>query len=229
MNKARKARELKLLGDDSLLWNIHEYQADIPHRELWLVGENDARDEDECLEEPGVEFAMASRISKNLRILAHISDEPVLIHMKTRGGDVAEGFAIYDAIRFSPLKVTILSYTHARSMSSIILQAADKRVLMPHSYFMFHRGDSLYSGESRAVESSVEFAKRWDDAMLDIYVGRMREKGNFSSGYSEQAIRLMLEDQIGKKVDVFLTARRTVDWGLADEIFDGDWKRLKGS
>lgn len=226
MNKARKAREMKLFEENDPLWSIHEYHIDIPHRELWLVGENEARNEEDCLVEPGVEFLMAGRIIKNLRTLAHISDEPVLIHMKTCGGEVAEGLAIYDAIRLSPLKTTILCYTHARSMSSIILQAADKRVMMPNSYFMFHRGEALFSGESRAVESSVEFYKRWDKLMLDIYQERMQAGGEFHD-WSCKSIRKVLEEQLGRKVDVFLSAEKTIAWGLADEIFDGKWENLK--
>jgi len=229
MNKTRKARELRMLEGGDPLWNLQEFHIDVPHRELWLVGENDARDESDCLEEPGVEYLMASRIIKNLRLMAHISDEPVLIHMKTCGGDVAEGLAIYDAIKLSPLRVTILSYTHARSMSSIILQAADKRVLMPHSYFMFHRGDAQFSGESRAVESSVEFYKRWDKVMLDIYIAAIQKSKSeepFHRSYKSKDLRTKLERHMGQRVDVFLSAEETVNWGLADEIFDGDWKGL---
>ena len=226
MNKTRKARELRMLEGGDPLWNLQEFHIDVPHRELWLVGENDARDESNCLDEPGVEYLMANRIAKNLRLMAHISDEPVLIHMKTSGGDVAEGLAIYDTIKLSPLYVTILSYTHARSMSSIILQAADRRVLMPNSYFMFHRGSAEFSGESRAVESSVEFYKRWDETMLDIYSERMKEPDNRFSDWETLRIRSMLIDQMGRKVDVFLGAQETVDWGLADEIFGGNWKGL---
>ena len=218
--------KLRLFGSDpELLWNLHEYHADIPHRELWLVGESEARNEDDPLVEPGVEFSMAGRIIKNLRALAHISDEPVLIHMKTCGGDVAEGLAIHNAIKLSPFKVTILSYTHARSMSSIILQAADKRVLMPYSYFMFHRGETVVQGEARAVESGVEFDKRWDRIMLDVYSDVMHKTGKFK-GKTRDAISKMLDGYMGRKVDVFLSAEQAVEWGLADSIFDGDWKGL---
>lgn len=225
MDKARKARELKHFGDTGLLWDIHEYHADIPHRELWLVGEDLARDEDNPTEEPGVEFSMATRFIKNLRLLAHISDEPVLVHMKTCGGDVAEGLAIHDAIKLCPNRVVILSYTHARSMSSIILQAADKRVLMPNSYFMFHRGWSAFEGEARAVESGVQFHKRWDQIMLNVYSARMAEGEKFGK-YRIGRIQELLNDYMGRKVDVFLAPCQAVRWGLADEIFDGNWKGL---
>jgi len=72
----------------------------------------------------------------------------------------------------------------------------------------------------------VEFYKRWDQLMLDIYVGRMAAQGTFSSDRTPREIRFMLEEQMGKHVDVFLTAEETIEWGLADEIFDGNWEGL---
>ena len=41
--------------------------------------------------------------------------------------------AIFDAIKICRSHVTILVYGQAESMSSIILQAADKRIMMPNS------------------------------------------------------------------------------------------------
>ena len=44
-------------------------------------------------------------------------------------------------------------------MSSIVLQAADKRVMMPNSYFMCHFGSSGYSGNYLDVQKAATFEK----------------------------------------------------------------------
>ncbi len=48
--------------------------------------------------------------------------------MHSVGGSWNDGMAIFDAIQLSKSYVTIISYGQAESMSSVILQAADKRV-----------------------------------------------------------------------------------------------------
>jgi len=201
---------------------VHEFGIDVPNRELYLVGEPTLLTD----EDPGVEYMMASRIIRNLRMLVLRGDGPILIHMKSCGGYETEGFAIYDTILSCPCHVTILSYTHARSMSSIILQAADHRVLMPSSYFMFHRGTLEVDGDVTAVQSYIQFSKLWERQMLDIYTVKMKQKGKYIK-WSEKRIRELIDEEMNKKVDVYLTAQEAVDWGLADCVFDGNWKGLK--
>ena len=204
--------------------DIHDLQIDRKHRELYMVGEPDAYVEDDS--EPGVEHILASRIIRNLRVLTNESLDSILIHMKTCGGHTTEGFAIYDAIRYCPCHITILSYSHARSMSSIILQAADYRVLMPSSYFMFHYGSLSVTGEAKAVKSSIAFDARYDRLMLDIYAERMKRRGKFET-WSSKRIREMLVAEMNKRGDAFLVAEEARAWGLADSVFDGNWAKLK--
>ena len=209
---------------------MHNQNIDPHARELFLLGEDEA-DFDPCdgFPEPGVEFRMSNRLIKNLRFLTLDNLDPILIHMKTCGGDWIEGMAIYDAIRTCPCYVTILSYTHARSMSSVILQAADKRVLMPSSYFLFHYGTISYTGDARAVRSQAEWEKTvCMPAMLDVYIERLVAGPGKLKGEKPEVVREWLESQMEKHNDVFFTADQAVSYGFADEIFDGDWEGLTG-
>ena len=138
-------KKIKAKSDDHV-WHVHEYDVDLQSNHIYLMGmESYAAGHEEAIGEPGVEYSMANRFIRNLNICMRANpDKPVVIHMKTCGGDWTEGMAIYDAIKSCPMPVTILNYTHARSMSSLILQAANKRVMMPHSYFMYHDGTLGY-------------------------------------------------------------------------------------
>lgn len=201
---------------------LHELGIDPFARELYLTGEPELS---ETLEEPGVEHAMVSRFIKNLRKLELDSSDPILIHMKTCGGFVEEGFAVYDAIRFCPCHVTILSYTHARSMSSIILQAADHRVLMPNSLFMIHWGTAVLQGEHSQVLSWAEFIRKMEVRFIGVYLDRMAASAGFK-GQKREFIETLLRDKMGRKGDVILTPSEAIAWNLADEVFDGDWEGL---
>ena len=123
---------------------IHDYGIDPESGEIWLVGEDHGWDDLETGDEPGVEYLMANRLIKNLRLLSLSGYDKVLVHMKSCGGSEEEGFAIYDALRLSNMRVMILSYTHARSMTSVILQAGQIRSLMPNSYMLLHWGQLGY-------------------------------------------------------------------------------------
>ncbi len=107
--------------------DMHDRGIDTRNFVIYLQGIEDPPND--VSEEPGVEYRMANRFIKNLDILTGISAErPITISMKTGGGDWVEGMAIFDAVLATPNPVSIVSYTHARSMSSMILQAATKRI-----------------------------------------------------------------------------------------------------
>ena len=219
-------KKIKAKSDDHV-WHVHEYDVDLQSNHIYLMGmESYAAGHEEAIGEPGVEYSMANRFIRNLNICIRANpDKSVVIHMKTCGGDWTEGMAIYDAIKSCPMPVTILNYTHARSMSSLILQAANKRVMMPHSYFMYHDGTLGYSGVAKLVESNFRFDKLNEATMLNIYIDSMKKNGKFKHK-SRKFIYAYLRDQMDKKEDVFVNAKDSVLFGFADSVFNYDWASL---
>lgn len=228
--------KVEIKRKEELIYNIHAYNIDPVSNHIYLFGEeshvvgsmSECSPEPPC--EPGVEFVMANRFIRNLNILMRSNpDKPIIVHMKTNGGDWTEGMAIYNAIKACPNPITIINYTHARSMSSLIFLAANKRVMMPDSYFMFHTGTMFEGGTSKQVYSSVEFNKKLDERMLDIYTEVLKKSGKFRNK-SKKSIKELLIQQMDKKEDVYLSTKETVEWGFADEIFGEDgtynWKKL---
>jgi len=205
---------------------IHDYGVDPESSELWLVGEDHAWDDLGAGDEPGVEYLMANRLIKNLRLLSSIGNEEVLVHMKSCGGDEVEGFAIYDALRLCPMKVSILSYTHARSMTSVILQAAEYRFLMPSSYMLLHWGQFSIEGEYKMVQSNLEFAAKREQRYLDVFADRMvcgERWKNIKKVPRRKAVVKWLKEHMADKIDVILEPEEAIYLGLADEIYNGDF------
>lgn len=219
--------KLNLKSDDPI-YHLHEYDVDLKSNHIYLFGSETyvagaGGDHDE---EPGVEYVMANRFIRNLNLCMRVNpDQPIVIHMKTNGGYWEEGMAIYDAIKSCPFPVTILSYTHARSMSSLIFQAANKRVMMPHSTFMFHDGTLGIEGTVKQVQTAIDFGKVQDEQMFKIYIDAMKQKGKLSKR-SRKYIQAWLRDQMDKKEDVYMTASQAVEYGFADAIFDYNWAKL---
>lgn len=174
----------------------------------------------------GVDYFMANQFIKNMNISRTKNPtRPLIIHMKTAGGDWNEGMAIYDIIKSHPTHVTIINYTHARSMSSLIFSAADTRIMMPHSYFMFHLGTYAIEAEYQTAISNFKFDEKNEDVMISIYAEIMNEKGKFA-GKGVDFIKKWIRKQMAYKGDVFFDAKQAVEFGLADKIFT-DWKNLQ--
>jgi ATP-dependent Clp protease protease subunit len=207
-------------GHLSNLMNIHDYWIDIKNRAMWIRGADfTVMAPEDAGEEPGVEYMMATKVIANLHYFLNDSTKDrVLIHMLTPGGNVDDGMAIYDAIQSMPYPVTIISYTHARSMSSVILQAADRRVMMPSSYFMVHDGTMALHGETRTVHSNAEFYKKhYDKIIEDIYIDKLVESEMYKGKGAEAAA--YLRSLMDKKGDVFFNAKQAIRHNFADEIF----------
>lgn len=214
---------------EEIAYHVHNYDYNPFTNEIFLFGRDEyilAGGEEG---EPGVEWAMANRFIKNLSMAMRQNDKPILIHMKTCGGFWEEGMAIHNAIKACPNPVTILSYTHARSMSSLIFQAANKRVMMPDSYFMFHDGTVVISGTIKIARSNMEQTEKAGIRMSNIYTDAMRSNGSMKKS-SRNKIKEYLQSKMDAKEDVFLSPDETLKLGLTDEIFGStgsyDWPSL---
>ena len=199
---------------------IHDYGVDLKNNHIFLFGESNYvfGVGSDYTYEPGVEYTMSNRFIKNMYLcMTKNPNKPITIHMKTAGGDWSEGMAIYDTIKNCPNHVTIINYTHARSMSSLIFSAADERIMMPHSYFMFHLGTYGIDAEYQTALSNMKFDEKNEDVMISIYAELMNKKGRLVNKGIE-FIKKWIRKQMAYKGDVFFTAQEAVDYGLADKI-----------
>lgn len=200
-----------------IISDVHTYNLDIANREIYLHGYIGNLDED-----PGVEYRMATNLYKNIRLLDTISSDPILIHMHSIGGNWSDGMAIYDAISICKSHVTIVAYGQAESMSSIILQAADKRVLTPNSYFMLHFGSLDCSGDHLSAHNFARMDKRNTEIMLDIYSTGCLKSAYFKEKYSDlnsEKVKNYLKRKL-KDGDWYLNAEDAIYYGFADCVLD---------
>lgn len=196
---------------------IHNYGIDPKNRELYLHGYVVNTEED-----PGIEYKMAATFYKNIRMLDTISNDPIIIHMHSLGGNWNDGMVIYDAIKLCKSHVTIIAYGQAESMSSIIFQAADKRVMMPNAYFMCHFGSSGYFGNYLDVQKAGVFHKKITEKMLDIYTESCVNGKYFKEHYTEpeyEKVKNYLKRKL-KDGDWYLDANESVYYGFADMVLN---------
>ena len=207
-----------------LLADLHDRSLIIDTREIFLHSNFDTDSNDE---EPGVDYRMALTFEKNIRFLEYlVPDKPIFIHQHCIGGEVNDGLAIYDIINASRCHITILAYAQASSMSSVILQAADLRLLMPNTELLIHYGDMSLDGVVTAILSTTARMAWFKDKLLHIYAERCQKTQIFMHKNIEE-ICSFLDDKITKHVDWFLSAEEAVAYGFADGIIgDSKYKHI---
>lgn len=202
--------------ENDILQDFHNHGANVKSREVFLHNSYTTDDEN-----PGVEYKMANTFIKNLRALDRENNQDITVHMHSIGGEWADGMAIYDAITMATSKITMISYGQAESMSSIILQAAHKRLLTPNSYFMTHFGSSEVSGHYLNVQNWVKYEKYTCDVMLEIYANRCMKGKYFKEKYGTSITLDKVKTFLFRKLkagDWYINATEAVHYGFADGI-----------
>lgn len=203
--------------------DIHLHGIDIKNREIFLHNFNAGEDN------PGVDYRMAHNFIKNIRILENLSKEPILIHLHSIGGSWNDGIAIFDAIKSCNCYITILVHGQAESMSSVILQAADYRVMMPNSYFMCHYGSTEVVGNHLDVHNYMNHEKSISEKMFEIYAEKCIAGDFFKNKFKQptiEKIKTFLKNKF-KNGDWYLSSTDAIDYGFADSILTTEIKKLK--
>lgn len=145
------------------------------------------------------------RFLENLHALEGVNHQTINVNMSCIGGDVYLGLAIYDAIRHCKSHIHLTVYGPCFSMGVAILQAADRRIMMPYSTLMIHAGNhSIPDGHPKDVEAEAEEGKRLDRVYNEILSER--------SGTSVKEIDEMCT--FARYID----AKEAVTLNLADEV-----------
>jgi ATP-dependent Clp protease protease subunit len=199
---------------EQLISEIHNHHINHLTREIYLHGYVDAD------EEPGVDYRMATSFIKNLHILGLQNSQNILVHMHTIGGSWSDGMAMFNAMRLAKSPVTIIGYAQASSMSGIVFQAADKRVLMPDCELMIHHGSIAVDDTTMAVKSAVDQNEKSCRRMLQIFAEKAILGKYFKERkYSLKRAMTFIDQRIRQAGDWYLMPDEAVYYGFADGIF----------
>jgi ATP-dependent protease ClpP protease subunit len=190
--------------------DLHQNDILIERREIWLVN-NHPDDGD-------INPMTAAQFVKNLRLLDTINNEPILVHMLAgNGGCVDSGMIIFDAIGASKSIVRGLVYGSAQSMTSVILQACDVRILHKNSFLMLHYGSIQVDAGWVGTKSLMEKINIDQERDLNIYISRAKE-GVYFKGWKDSKIRTFIKNKLSSKEDWYISASESINMGLADGI-----------
>jgi ATP-dependent protease ClpP protease subunit len=198
---------------DTELYEIHNYGIDVKNREIYLHSDLSYE------EENGVDYKVATYFEKNVRYLNTISCDPILIHMHLPGGVWEDCLGMFDTIKYSKAKIIILAYAKVESASSILLQSAHKRILMPNTHVLIHYGSLSIDNEHKAAMSSLQWSEKESQKMIDIFTERcLNSPMATEKNWKKMIIRKHIMSQLATKSDWILDAEEAVYYGFADGV-----------
>ena len=170
-------------------------------RDVYLIGD--------------IEKDTARLCIERLRELAAENIRPITLFINSAGGNVTDGLAIHDAVRYiisRGIEITIIVQGMAYSMGSIVLQAASegRRLAFPHSWIMIHEPAKWAGWQSTtAAAQHLERLKQMQDQIYKILSSR-----------SGKPLRQIIRDT--KRTDFYLDAQSALDYGLIDAVVAGE-------
>lgn len=137
----------------------------------------------------GVFSISAMQIIHNIHLLEKQSSKPIRVFINSEGGNISDGFAIYDVMTQSKCKITTIGMGSIESMATIIFLAGQERYCYPNCRFMYHQGIQEYmEGEAKNTSSSKREVAESD--MLDNLCNSIvAEKTKFTASEIDKLIQ----------------------------------------
>ena len=146
----------------------------------------------------------AKNVARQLRAIGG----PVEVQINSPGGDVFEGFAIYNLLREHPYNVNVKVIGMAASAASVIAMAGDNIKIGTASFIMIHNTWCIGVGNRHDFRELADFLEPFDAALANVYEARTGKDRN----------------QIVKWLDAetYMSGQTAIDNGFADELLGSD-------
>jgi ATP-dependent protease ClpP protease subunit len=129
----------------------------------------------------------------------------IIVRINSPGGDVFEGFTIFNRLKQHPAKVTCYVDGMAASIASVIALAGDELIMGEGAQYMIHSPWSIASGNSRDFENMIDRLNAIEEELISVYAKKTKK--------SRPEIRDMLH------AETWMGAEMAIEEGFADSSF----------
>lgn len=109
----------------------------------------------------------AVNLSKQLDAMGDVNE--INVYINSYGGEVAEGLAIYNALKRHKAKVTTVCDGFACSIASVIFMAGDERVMNESSLLMIHNAWTYAMGNADELRKQADDLEKITQASVEAY------------------------------------------------------------
>lgn len=144
----------------------------------------------------------AVNLSKKLDEIGEVSQ--INVYINSYGGEVAEGLAIYNALKRHKAKVKTYCDGFACSIASVIFMAGDERVMNESSLLMIHNAWMRTSGNAEELRKQADDLDKITQASVIAYMSH--------SSLSEEDIKSLMDNE------TWILPEEAAEWGFATSI-----------
>lgn len=160
----------------------------------------------------------AVNLSKQLEALGDV--ERIDVYINSYGGEVAEGLAIYNALRRHKAKIVTHCDGFACSIASVIFMAGDERIMSRSSLLMIHNAWSCFAGNAEEMRKEADDLEKITQASIEAYKA--------DSSLTEDEIKALMD------AETWILPDEALEYGFATAIGTGKssvasqcaWKQL---
>jgi ATP-dependent protease ClpP protease subunit len=128
-----------------------------------------------------------------------------IVHIHSNGGDVFEGYAIYNALKNTGKEITVQIEGVCASIATLIASAGTKIVMNTKSQFMIHNPRiSSMSGESKDLRNVAGQLDKIKNQLISSWVGRTK--------LSQEQLSQMYDNE------TWLSPEQALEYGFVDEV-----------
>lgn len=140
--------------------------------------------------------------------IAELDAEEINVYINSYGGEVAEGFAIYNALKRHSAKIRTICDGFACSIASVIFMAGDERVMNKQSLLMIHNAWTSACGNSSELREQADTLDKMGEVIASVYV-------------NDKLDQFTLQEMLSK--DTWLDCQEAMSYGLATVVADNDF------
>lgn len=127
-------------------------------------------------------------------------DEICLI-INSPGGDVVEGFAMFDFLRATGKKITTKGVGRVASIATVVFLAGDQRLIAENTEFMIHNPWTLAEGDADELQEHVDELREIENRIAEFYADKI-------GAQVDDLLALMSEETT-------FTSQQAIDMGFA--------------
>jgi ATP-dependent Clp protease protease subunit len=135
--------------------------------------------------------------------------EPIKIYIDTPGGDLYACFSIIDSIQLSKTPIITINISSACSAGFYIFLAADRRIALPNSVFLFHEGSTSFWGDSNKFNNHADFYKKNLARMKNYLIERTNLDEEWYEKNSKDDVWMMAEEALEKNICTEIMKKET--------------------
>ncbi|MBK5072226.1 Clp protease ClpP [Budviciaceae bacterium CWB-B4] len=144
----------------------------------------------------------AKQFVENLQALGEVSH--INLHINSPGGDVFDGIAIYNALKYHGASITVYIDGLAASMASVIAMVGNPIIMPENTMMMIHKPWGFAGGDANDMRDYADLLDKVESVLIPAYASK--------TGKTAEEIASMLEDE------TWLDGNECLSMGFADQV-----------